>query len=51
MIKTAEISVFSAKEENINVSIPIRQAEPIQNTESSPIKKSIDQVSKCYDSK
>ena len=24
---------FSAKEENINVSIPIRQAEPIQNTE------------------
>ena len=36
---------FSAKEENINVSIPIRQAEPIQNTESSPIKKSIDQVS------
>ena len=36
---------FSAKEENINVSIPIKQAEPIQNTESSPIKKSIDQVS------
>ena len=36
---------FSAKEENINVSIPTRQAEPIQNTESSPSKKSIDQVS------
>jgi len=36
---------FSAKEENINVSIPTRQAEPIQNTESSPSKKNIDQVS------
>ena len=36
---------FSAKEENINVSISTRQAEPIQNTESSPSKKSIDQVS------
>lgn len=36
---------FSAKEENINVSIPTRQAEPIQNTESSSSKKSIDQVS------
>ena len=36
---------FSAKEENMNVSISTRQAEPIQNTESSPSKKSIDQVS------
>ena len=36
---------FSAKEENINVSIPTRQAEPIQNTESSPSKKRIEQVS------
>ena len=42
---------FSAKEENINVSIPIRQAEPIQNTESSPIKNKYRPSFKCYDSK